>query len=453
MSSLRSDIPIRKGGDESQALFIYSISGNIPFINNQTVRPMIRTYKFRLYPSKSIQRTIGEHLDICRCLYNYLLEQKSKNPKLNKMDTQKLITEHKKANPELKKVHSKVLQMVNNKLWGNLKALGKLKQNGHKVGKLRFKSSKNRYKTLEYNQSGFKIKDNKLHLSKIGEIPIKLHRNIKGKIKNIIIKKEPTNKWFALFQVEEEPKPLPKTNKVVGIDLGIDGYAIDSDGNKFENPKFIDKTLDKIKKVQKNLSRKVKGSNNYKKTKLKLIKVYDKLNNQKNDFLHKLSRYYINNYDKIVVENLNIKSMVENGKCKTLNRHILDGSWKRFINLLLYKAEGAGREVILVNPSYTSKKCSNCGCVVDGLKLSDRVFFCPNCGWKSDRDYNASLNILKSGLGESVVPAEGRSLLRVIPYIMVISGQVSPMSQEALPEGRGLRKPKGFRLTPSVRAG
>jgi putative transposase len=436
MSSLRSDIPIRKGGDESQALFIYGISGNILFINNQTVMPMIRTYKFRLYPSKSIQITIEEHLNICRYLYNYLLEQKTKNPKLNKMDTQKLITEHKKENPELKKVHSKVLQMVNNKLWGNLKALGKLKQNGHKVGKLRFKSSRNRYKTLEYNQSGFKIKDNKLHLSKIGEIPIKLHRNIKGKTKNVILKKEPTGKWFAFFQVEEEPKPLPKTNKVVGIDLGIDGYTIDSDGNKFENPKFIDRTLDKIKRVQKNISRKVKGSNNYKKTKLKLIRIYDKLNNQKNDFLHKLSRYYINNYDKIILEDLNIKSMVENGKCKTLNRHILDGSWRKFINLLLYKAEGAGREVILVNPHYTSKKCSNCGHVVKDLKLSDRIFFCPNCGWKSDRDYNASLNILKSGLGESVVPVEGGPLLRVIPYIKVISGQVSPMSQEALPEGR-----------------
>ncbi len=149
--------------------------------------PMIRTYKFRLYPSKSIQRTIEEHLDICRYLYNYLLEQKTKNPKLNKMDTQKLITEHKKANPELKKVHSKVLhisknpfgifirfsryclKMVNNKLWGNLKALGKLKKNGYKVGKLRFKSLKNRYKTLEYNQSGFKINytTKKLNLSKI----------------------------------------------------------------------------------------------------------------------------------------------------------------------------------------------------------------------------------------------------------------------------------------------
>jgi len=195
--------------------------------------------------------------------------------------------------------------------------------------------------------------------------------------------------------------------------------------------------LDKIKRVQKDLSRKVKGSNNWGKTKLKLIRIYDKLKNQKNDFLHKLSRYYINNYDRIVLEDLSIKSMVENRKCKTLNRHILDSSWRKFVSLLLYKAEGAGREVIFVNPAYTSKKCSNCGCVVDGLKLSDRIFFCPNCGWNADRDYNASLNILKSGLGESVVPAEGRPLLRVISYVDVISGQVFPMSQEA----------------PSVRAG
>jgi putative transposase len=422
-----------------RALFINSMADNIPFINYQTVIPMMRTYKFRIYPSKSIQRIIEEHLNICRYLYNYLLEQKTKNPKLNKMDTQKLITEHKKKNPELKKVHSKVLQMVNNKLWDNLKALGKLKKKGYKVGKLRFKSSKNRYKTLEYNQSGFKVdyETKRLKLSKIGEIPIKLHQKIKGKIKSVIIKKEPTGKWFAFFQVEEEPKPLPKTNKVVGIDLGIDGYTIDSDGNKFENPKFTDKTLDKIKKVQKNLSRKVRGSNNYKKTKLKLIRIYDKLNNQKNDFLHKLSRYYINNYDKIVLEDLNIKSMVENKKGqKTLNRHILSGSWRKFINLLLYKAEGAGREVILVNPAYTSKECSNCGHVVKDLKLSDRTFFCPVCGWKSDRDYNASLNILKSGLGESVVPAERKPLLQTISYKEVVLGQVFSMNQEASTEGR-----------------
>jgi putative transposase len=396
---------------------------------------MMRTYKFRIYPSKSIQNTINEHLNLCRYLYNYLLEQKSKNPKLNKMDTQKLITQLKKENPELKKVHSKVLQMVNNKLWGNLKALGELKKKGHKVGKLRFKSSKNHYKTLEYNQSGFKIDYNtkKLKLSKIGEIPIILHRNIKGEIKGVIIKKEPSNKWFAFFQVKEEPKPLPKTNKVVSIDLGIDGYAVDSDGNKFENPKFIDKTLDKIKRVQKCLSKKVKGSKNWSKAKLKLIKVYDKLNNQKNDFLHKLSRYYVNNYDKIVLEDLSIKSMVENRICKTLNRHILDSSWRKFVSLLLYKAEGAGREVIFVNPYHTSKKCSNCGCVVDGLKLSDRTFFCPNCGWNADRDYNASLNILKSGLGESVVPVERKPLLQTISYMEVVLGQVFSMKQEASP--------------------
>ena len=177
---------------------------------------MVMTYKFRIYPSKNIQNTINEHLNLCRYFYNYLLEQKTKNPKLNKMDTQKLITQLKKENPELKKVHSKVLQMVNNKLWGNLKALGELKKKGHEVGKLRFKSSKNHYKTLEYNQSGFKIDygTKRLTLSKIGEIPTVLHRNIKGEIKGVIIKKEPTNKWFAFFQVKEEPKPYLKPVKL-----------------------------------------------------------------------------------------------------------------------------------------------------------------------------------------------------------------------------------------------
>ena len=155
-------------------------------------------------------------------------------------------------------------------------------------------------------------------LSKVGEIPIKLHRPIEGKIKGII-KRTKTGKWFAIVQAEVELKPLPKTGRAVGLDLGVHHFCVDSDGLAFENPKFIDRTLEKIKKVQKELSRKQKNSKRREKVRLKLAKLYEKLENQRLDSLHKL-RYYVNNYDVICVEDLDVKE-----NCKsTLNRHIHD---------------------------------------------------------------------------------------------------------------------------------
>ncbi|HIH61281.1 MAG TPA: transposase [Methanobacteriales archaeon] len=142
-------------------------------------------------------------------------------------------------------------------------------------------------------------------MSKIGEIPIKLHRPIEGKIKGVIIKRTKTGKWFAIIQAETEP--LPKTGRAVGIDVGINHFCVNSDGKAFENPKFIDKTLKKIKKAQREVSRKQKGSKRREKARLKLTKLYEKLNNQRLDFLHKPSRYYVNNYDAICVEDLNVK--------------------------------------------------------------------------------------------------------------------------------------------------
>jgi len=140
-------------------------------------------------------------------------------------------------------------------------------------------------------------------------------------------------------QAEVDEESLPKTGRAVGIDVGIHHFCIDSDGLAFENPKFIYRTLEKIERVQKQLSRKQRGSNRREKVRLKLAKLYEKLNNQRLDFLHKLSRYYINNYDVICVEDLDVKDLVENGKSSTLNRHIHDSAWSKFLSLLAYKAD------------------------------------------------------------------------------------------------------------------
>ena len=395
------------------------------------------SYKFRIYPSKTVESKLNERLELCRWLYNRLLEEvnraRKEGRKITKNDTQALIVKLKQEKPDLNKVYSKVLQMVNYQLWSNIKALEELKKKGKKVGWLRYKTSPHSFKTLNFNQSGFKInfERRKLILSKVGEIPIKLHRPIEGKIKGVIVKRTKTGRWFAIVQAEVDEEPLPETGRAVGIDVGIHHFCVDSDGLAFENPKFIDRTLDKIKKVQKQLSRKQKGSKRRKKARQKLAKLYEKLNNQRLDFLHKLSRYYVNNYDVIVVEDLDVKDMVENGKSSTLNRHINDSAWSKFLSLLAYKAERAGRRVVRVKPSNTSKRCAKCGYVVESLSLKDRWFTCPICGWEADRDLNASLNILDVGLGQSRMPVEREPLPLVIPYRKVIEGQVLSVKREA----------------------
>lgn len=398
---------------------------------------MLISYKFRIYPSKTVEAKLNEQLELSRWLYNRLLEEinraRKEGRKITRKDTQALIVKLKQEKPELKKVYSKVLQMVNYQLWSNIKALSGLKKRGKKVGKLRYKTSPNSFKTLNFNQSGFKIdfERRKLILSKVGEIPIRLHRPIEGKIKGVIVKRTKTKKWFAIVQAEVDEKPLPQTSKVVGIDLGVQHFCVDSNGMAFENPLFLERTIEKIKKVQKDLSRKQKGSKRREKTRLRLAKLYEKLENQRNDFLHKLSRYYVNNYDVVVVEDLEVKDMVENGKSSTLNRHIHDSAWAKFLSLLSYKAERAGRRVVRVKPANTSRRCANCGYVVEDLSLKDRWFICPKCGWEADRDYNASLNVLDVGLGRSRTPVEGEPLLLVIPSRKVIEGQVLSVKREA----------------------
>jgi len=367
-------------------------------------------YKFRIYPSKTVQATLQEHLKLCRWLYNRLLEElnraKEEGRKPKPKDTQSLIVKLKEENPNLRKVYSKVLQMVNHQLWANIKALARLKQNGKKVGKLRYKTG-NSFKTLNFNQSGFKIDGDKLILSKVGSIRIKLHRPIEGKIKGVIVKRENSGKWYAIVQVEVDAEPLPSTGKCIGIDVGIKYFLTDSDGRQVENPGFYERTLKRIRILHRNLSRKQEGSKNREKARIKLAKAFEKLVNQRNDFLHKLSRFYIDSYDVIAVEDLQIGNMVKN---HNLAQKILDASWGKFIQLLSYKAARAGRRVVKVNPRGTS----------EGLTMDDPL-----------RDYISACRIKnKAGLGRPSEPVERRPLLRITSH-EVVTGQVFSTKQEA----------------------
>jgi putative transposase len=273
------------------------------------------SYKYPIFPNMITQLKLAENLDACRWLYNRLLqdlnEAKEKGIKFKTYDTQNMIPSLKLVNPKLNCVYSKVLQMVNYTLWSNIKGLFASKKNGRKVGHIRFKGY-GWYNTLNYNQSGFKVDQDHgiLHLSKIGDMRIKIYRKIEGCIKAVIIKRE-GERWFAIVQADREPQPLPETEGVVGLDVGLTSFVVDSVGNEIENPRCAKQSSDKLARLQRKLARAVRGPNNYKSLKDKIAKLHKRINCQRDDFLHKLSRTYVNNFDIICVEDLDIIGLKE----------------------------------------------------------------------------------------------------------------------------------------------
>ena len=353
---------------------------------------MKTTYKFRLYPGKEDEKKLLSVLEICRLLYNSFLGSWNDSEKIpSRYKLQAMLPKMKEEKEGLKKVNAKTLQMVLFMLYNNLKALRELKKKGRKVGKLRYKKYGN-FKSFILNQSGFKViktgnRLDRLHISKVGGVPIRAHREIEGKIKQVIVKQYKTGEWYAMISVDREVSVITRTiEKVIGLDVGVKFFLSDSDGRQIENPKFYKKTLGRIRTEQRKLSRKKKGSNNRKKEILRLAKLHQRLTNQRDDFLHKLSRFYVDNYDLIAVEDLNIKGMTRNHH---LAQSILDASWSKFFGMLESKAEIAGSLVPKVNPRGTSKE--------------------HKYGTEIDRDYNASINILERGLvgqGLPFVPSE-----------------------------------------------
>ena len=350
------------------------------------------TYKFRLYPNKEQEINMLKTLESCREVYNILLNELNEQKVIDKAQIQGTIPDIKICEPRFKNIYSKPLQYECYKLFSNLQALTKTKGK-RKIGKLRFKG-KGWFKTFTYNQSGFKlIKTGKryqiLWLSKIGNIPIRCHRNIKGKIKQITIKRESSGKWFATVCEERNVTILQQPIKnVVGIDLGLINIVYDSDGNNIINPRHLNNKADKLARLQKRMCKKKKGSNNRMKSRLKVARQYEKITNSRDDFLHKISKYYVDKYDVIGIEDLIITDMIHN----KLAKHIFDASWGRFRQFISYKAESAGKIFMLVNHKGTTQRCSNCGNKVK-KGLYDREHKCSNCGLEIPRDYNSALEI------------------------------------------------------------
>ena len=348
----------------------------------------MQTYKFRLYPTKEQTEKLELSLDICRRTYNYLLAELDKG--FTKVELANYLLDLKVVNPEMKEVYSKVIQKENDNLFSNLSGLSVSKKNGNKVGRLRFKG-RGWKKTFTFNQSGFKLIDKKLHLSKIGEIKIKVHREVIGKIKQVIIKRE-INKWYAIIQTDANIQ-ITKGEKEIGLDFGLINFYTNNEGNKVSIPNNIQQIQKKLKKAHRNLSKKKKGSKRRLKAINRLQNTYQKQTNQKNDFFHKLSHKLVTDCKVIAIEDLDLKGLM----MKSYNaKNYQISSWKTFITkYLTYKAESAGCKILVVDRfEPTTQKCSNCG-QLRKLELSERTYNCSTCGLSLDRDTNSARNIIK----------------------------------------------------------
>jgi putative transposase len=265
-------------------------------------------------------------------------------------------------------------------------------------------------KSLHYPQyeTGFWL-DKKLKVTPFGEIAIKKHREIKGRIKTLAFKKESSGKWFAIFTAEQE-KPIPKENKgvAVGIDLGLRTFATLSDGMRINNPRHFKRYEEMLAFIQRELSKKKKGTTSRKRAKIRVAKLHEKISDCRRDFLHKISTELVNDYSLIALEKLASQEMAE----ENYGKQIHDAGWNMFANMLAYKAEGAGCKVVLVDPRNTSKMCSRCGNIRNDLALWDRMYTCPKCGLTMDRDFNSAVNILiRATEGHSESNASGNATI------------------------------------------
>jgi putative transposase len=361
---------------------------------------MIRSFQYRAKLSKQSEAICVQWLEQCRILYNLALEQRimvyqQSRKSFTGWDQMDQLPELKEGYPEFKQVHSLVLVDVLDRLDKAFKSFYRRceQRNGNNVGFPRFKSA-NRYNSFTFTQSGWKLNDCYLHLSKLGKLKLFLSRPVEGRIKTVTVKRTVTGKWFVSFVCDNIlPRIFPETNKEIGIDVGIKFFLVDSEGQKVDNPLFLKQSLNKLRVRNRRLCRRVKGSRRRNKARIQVAKTYEKITNQRKDFLHKTANYYIQNNKKIFIEDLNVSGMVQN---KYLSRSIQDSSWGLFFQMLQYKAEEAGKEVVKVNPYGTSQNCSQCGEKVPKT-LDIRIHRCPFCGCVLDRDHNAAINIKRLG--------------------------------------------------------
>lgn len=359
---------------------------------------MLKAYKYRIYPNKEQQIFFAKTFGCVRFIYNKMLADRIQNYKEHRENPSiKLI----QPTPAQYKAEFEWLREVDSLALANaqqdLQAAYRHFFREPSIGFPKFKSKHtNRYSYKTNNQKGTVAIENRyLKLPKLKSlIRIKLHRPFSGVIKSVTISKTPTNKYYASILVEENEQLFPKLDTCVGIDVGLKEFAILSNGQRYENPKWFRQAEKRLRFLQKALSRKKRGSANYEKARLKVAKLHEKIANMRKDFLHKVSHKTTNENQVIVMEDLRVKNMLKNRK---LSKAISEVSWSQFRTLIEYKAVWKGRDVIIAPSHYASSQlCSVCGYKNSEVKnLALREWTCPSCHTTLDRDLNAALNLVK----------------------------------------------------------
>ena len=359
---------------------------------------MLKAYEYRIYPNSEQRLFFAKTFGCVRFIYNRMLADRIKNYK------------EYQENPQIKLIHPTPAQYKHEFDWlceVDSLALANAQQDLNaayrnffrdpSVGFPKFKSKHNNrcsYKTN--NQKGtVSVENGYLKLPKLKSlVKIKLHRQFTGLIKSVTISKTPTNKYYASILVEENEQLFPKLETSVGIDVGLKEFAILSNGQRYENPKWFRQAEERLKILQRSLSRKKRGSSNYQKTRLQVAKLHEKIANMRKDFLHKVSSTITNENQVIVMEDLRVKNMLKNRK---LSKAISEVSWSQFRTFIEYKAAWKGRDIIIAPSHYASSQlCSSCGYKNSAVKnLALREWACPSCHTIHDRDLNAALNLVK----------------------------------------------------------
>ena len=355
----------------------------------------MKAYKFKIRrPSKRLVAEFEQVLEVCREIYNAALQERRDAHRISRktisfFDQVLQIKDIRRERADVGKLYAMVCEDSLRRVHHAYNAFFDRCEKGQKPGFPRFKG-KNQYNSFAYRRQGFKLQGDRLTLSKLGAVRLRLSRPVEGTVKRVMIKRQ-VDGWFAILTVEENQAPwFPRTGDSVGIDVGIENLATLSTGEIIENPQYLKASARKLRIAQRKVSKKRLRGSNRKRAAVLIRQVHQKITNQRRDFFHKATNGIIREFDEIAVEDLNISGLIKN---HSLAKSISDAAWNTFILILTAKAENAGRKVWKVPAAFTSQDCSRCGNRVK-KSLAVREHRCIGCGLVLHRDHNAAINIL-----------------------------------------------------------